>query len=1711
MNASPSFQRIARVCFGLALALLCVLPHRARAAGEIATLGADANADIYGLAMFPDGRLLVSGDFTTIRGFPASRIARLTTEAFPDSTFVASANESVRSLVIQPDGQIVIAGLFTQINGTTRNRVARLNADGTLDAGFNPNTNGVTQAALQPDGKVILTGFFTTLQPNGAPSPTTRNYLARVNADGTLDPSFNPNPNDVVYHVTILPGGQILVAGAFTALQPNGAPSPTTRRGVARLNADGTLDPTFADPNFNTSAHCLAVQTDGKIVASGFFTSVGGQTRNRLARLNADGTLDPSFNPNANARVDSIALQGDGKMIVGGDFTTMGGNPRVRLARLRADGTVDTAFEASPNAIVLGNLLQREGYMITAGQFTQVTTPFNGPVARGRFARLFVENGNRDLEVDTGRVRWTDYGTGPATESVVFEFSSDGGANYTPLGPATRYSGGWELTGLALPPGSGTVRATARIRSGHLNGCSFPDVFGFTYTDLPVALPRVSGNGVDIASGDLTPSATDGTDLGYSTKNGAFITRTFTLRNDGAGPLYPGNVSVNPTGQFFITAQPASSVAPGAGTTFQVSFQPDSGGLKSATLSFATNVLGQTPYTFGIQATCAVIDPVFNPIVGAGSIECLAIRHDTRILLGGTFSGGLIQLLPGGAQDNFTPNARNKVQAYGVQTYGDYRVLAIGNHLTNPPEAANNRFARFLSNGLRDLSFPSNLPAGGRGCLLQPDGAIVLHGLFTQINGSNRAYLGRVFADGTTDSSFTALLPGPPDVVVLQRDGRLLVGGPFSAIGSLPVNAFARLEADGAIDPTFRGATNVGGRVYTAFVLPDHRILVGGHFTQIGGQPRSFIARLLPDGSADPTFTASADGEVRVIVPQADGRILVGGLFNTISGAFRQFLARLMPDGSIDTSFVPLSGGPITAMALENSGSIMIAGAFTVIDNTSRNGFVRYANYPATQSLSVVPNRITWLRGGAAPEATRVEFSYSSDGGANYTPLAAGQPIPGGWELSGLNLPASGRIRAQGYIGLKGEGLQESAVNYTLPAPQLAVSGTAPIYNGALTAKFSDGSNFGTTTFPGGVVMRSFTVTAQGAAPLTVGNVTVSGPHAAAFTITAQPAASVPAGQSTTFDVRFSPTLRGLHHASLSFTHDANVGTPFVFAVSGFGGNLDLDFAAALPANAEVCAATPDLYLGGFFTDLGGSPRSRLARLNPAGAVTSFDPGTNGVVYALTVQPDGRVVASGSFSQMAGVGRPNFGRVLPSGADDPTFTPSVPNGAVLAVLPLQDGRMLVAGTFNGIGPAGRLLARLSPAGIVDGYAPLNLTTFNIIYCLAHQTDRSVLVAGQFQGTGNLRNLVRILEDGPMDNTFAPNPDGPVLCAVQQPDGKILLGGLFQNVGGVPRLNLARVHANGALDTTFVAHANRAVSSLALQTDGKILVTGEFTSIGAAIPTTPRLRLARLLPDGSVDPDFDPGANAAVQATLLADGSIFYNGAFTQLGGAVRGGLARHLNDAGSESLTSPTPTSLQWLRSGSLPEAPSVTFEVSTDKVNWNFLGYGTRIAGGWQWSSLTPLPRYGFVRARAWYGMALHNASIGFVESPLTVNRLNALENWRQQNFGDYANTGPAADSADPDFDGLANLLEFAFGQNPNAASSAALPPLQRNATNVFYSFPTPPSVSGVTYGAEWTTDLTGTWTPIPDTGGGGGQHLFTLPVGTNQQVFVRLRVSVP
>ena len=299
---------------------------------------------------------------------------------------------TMNNVIQQPDNKIIAVGQYTNYNGTTSICITRLNADGSKDTTFNPGTGtnaGIWGCILQADGKIIIYGGFTAY--NGVSS----NRIIRLNSNGTKDNTFNigSGPNDYVESAKIQNDGKIIIVGRFTTY--NGVASNR----IARVNANGTLDTSFnAGTGANNRIRDLVIQTDGKIIVGGDFTTYNGVTNNRIIRLNSDGTVDSSYNigTGANSNIWTIALQSDGKAIIGGDFVIYNGVLIAKIARLNIDGTLDSSFSGGANSSVQSIFIQSDSKIYIGGAFST----YNG-ISRSKFARLN-SNGTLDTSITIG-------------------------------------------------------------------------------------------------------------------------------------------------------------------------------------------------------------------------------------------------------------------------------------------------------------------------------------------------------------------------------------------------------------------------------------------------------------------------------------------------------------------------------------------------------------------------------------------------------------------------------------------------------------------------------------------------------------------------------------------------------------------------------------------------------------------------------------------------------------------------------------------------------------------------------------------------------------------------------------------------------------------------------------------------------------------------------------------------------------------------------------------------------------------------------------------------------------------------------------------------------------------------------------------------------------------------------------------------------------
>ena len=285
-----------------------------------------------------------------------------------DPTFAAStiyAPGTVYSALEQPDGKLVTTGIYTRINGASASAISRFNTNGTLDAVFQQNVGAAPAAyrvRLLPNGQFML-GYST-----GTPFTVggiTRQTLLRLNADGTGDAAFTigtgPGYNGSVSYIDDylpLANGQLIAVGGFNQL--NGVAVPN---GMVRLTTTGTVDPTFnaggLGADINDDILSVVALPNGQYLIGGYLNTYNGVACNGLARINANGTLDQTFAPAlvAGSEADNIVVQPDGKILISGGLFFSSTGQGQGIARLLPNGALDPRLHAAQHPFGIQRVL----------------------------------------------------------------------------------------------------------------------------------------------------------------------------------------------------------------------------------------------------------------------------------------------------------------------------------------------------------------------------------------------------------------------------------------------------------------------------------------------------------------------------------------------------------------------------------------------------------------------------------------------------------------------------------------------------------------------------------------------------------------------------------------------------------------------------------------------------------------------------------------------------------------------------------------------------------------------------------------------------------------------------------------------------------------------------------------------------------------------------------------------------------------------------------------------------------------------------------------------------------------------------------------------------------------------------------------------------------------------------------------------------------
>lgn len=281
---------------------------------------------------------------------------------------------------------------------------------------------------------------------------------------------------------------------------------------------------------------------------------------------------------------------------------------------------------------------------------------------------------------------------------------------------------------------------------------------------------------------------------------------------------------------------------------------------------------------------------------------------------------------------------------------------------------------------------------------------------------------------------------------------------------------------------------------------------------------------------------------------------------------------------------------------------------------------------------------------------------------------------------------------------------------------------------------------------------------------------------------------------------------------------------------------------------------------------------------------------------------------STAFGQVTVTVDPNFNITdIGNGAGDG------PGSGVDQVIKLSSGKMIVIGNFSKYNDTQvAKIARINEDGSLDSTFNQNgIGIAGSINSVVMQNDGKIIIVGSFttyNGT-NRSNIARLNEDGTLDASFNPGSGftGAVSVVKLQVDGKIIAGGNFTMYDDYDAFRLVRINTNGSIDTTFDTSlgVGGAVSSLEIDASGKLLIAGNFTTInGVSIN-----RVARLLPDASLDTSFNvgTGANGNVSGISLQNDKIYIYGSFLKYNEVTVNRIAR-LNQDGSQDTSFSTGT-----------------------------------------------------------------------------------------------------------------------------------------------------------------------------------------------------------
>lgn len=351
-------------------------------------------------------------------------------------------------------------------------------------------------------------------------------------------------------------------------------------------------------------------------------------------------------------------------------------------------------------------------------------------------------------------------------------------------------------------------------------------------------------------------------------------------------------------------------------------------------------------------------------VTGTGfddDVKSLAVQTDGRILIGGDFTvyndltnNRILRLNDDGSIDvSFIAGlgfSNGGVSVINISTIGS---IMLGGSFTDTYDGiAVKRLALLEPNGVINLTFDTDSgPFSGTVLAIAPElsGSWYVGGSFSVFDSQNQGRLAKIDAFGALDIGYLTAGVGFDNSVykvISLSDAKTVVVGNFSKFNGLSAPKIARLLNDGSIDPSFNfSGSGADGLIKNAIVQPDNKIIIAGNFLNYNGVLVNRIARILSVGSLDVSFNTGLgfNSQIYGVALQADGKIIVGGNFTKYNGVSVNRIARLFSDGTLDASFTSGLGADevVESVIVQPDGKIVLGGRFLTFNGIAHNRIVR--------------------------------------------------------------------------------------------------------------------------------------------------------------------------------------------------------------------------------------------------------------------------------------------------------------------------------------------------------------------------------------------------------------------------------------------------------------------------------------------------------------------------------------------------------------------------------------------------------------------------------------------------------------------------------------------------------------------------------------------------------------------------------------------------